>query len=91
MEKEKKQKVILGLNPEFTDKIAAFNADEIKAEMIQTQKGIEEAKEFKKTKQEILDAKSAYQTIVAPFNDGIKAGNNRLKFMVDRLKEMGAL
>jgi hypothetical protein len=88
---EKKQKALPGLNPEFVDKIAAASPDEIKAEMIQTQKGIEEAKEFKKTKQEILDAKTAYQDLVGPFNDGIKAGNNRLKYMVDRLKEMGAL
>ena len=79
MREPKQKKPALGLDETFTDKIAAATADEIKAEMIQTQKGIEESKEWKKTKQEVLDAKQAYQNLVGPVNDTIKASNNRLK------------
>ncbi len=88
---KKEKKLPIGLSPEFTDKINAASVDEIKAEMIQTQKGIEDSKEFKKTKTEILEARENLSQIVGPINDAIKSGNNRLKYMVDRLKEMGAL
>lgn len=81
----------MGLDETFTDKINSASADDIKAEMIMTQKGIEESKEFKKTKKEVVEARANYQELVAPISDALKAGGNRLKFMVDRLKEMGAL
>lgn len=89
--KPKKEKVIPGLNPEFTDKINAANVDQIKSEMALTQKGIEEARDFKKNDQNVLHLKQQYTDVVASANDTIKAGNNRMKFMVERLKEMGAL
>ena len=88
---KKEKKPPMGLDETFTDKIAAASADEIKAEMIQTQKGIEESKDFKKNKPEVIEARDNLQQILGPINDAIKAGNNRLKFMIDRLKEMGAL
>lgn len=91
MRQKKEKKPPMGLEEPFVNKINAASPDEIKAEMIQTQKGLEEAKDFKKNKPEVVDARDALQQMLGPLNDGIKAGNNRLKFMVQRLKEMGAL
>jgi hypothetical protein len=91
MRAKKEKKPPLGLDETFTDKINAASADDIKAEMILIQKGLEESKDFKKNKKEIVEAREALQMILGPLNDGIKAANNKLKFMVERLKEMGAL
>jgi formylmethanofuran dehydrogenase subunit C len=91
MRQKKEKKPPLGLDETFTDKINAASADEIKAEMILIQKGVEEAKDFKKNKAEISDAREALKTMLGPINDTIKASNNKLKYMIERLKQMGAL
>lgn len=91
MKHPRKKKELSGLNPEFVDKINSASAEDIKAEMVQIQKGLEEAKEQKKNHPDVIQARENYQSYVRPLADGIKANHNRLKFMVDRLKEMGAL
>lgn len=89
--KQKQKKELPGLNPEFVDKINAASPEAIKAEMVQIQRGLEDAKDQKKNHPDIIQARENYQGFVRPITDGIKANHNRLKFMVDRLKEMGVL
>lgn len=91
MRKEKKKKMPLGITEEFVSECDSASSDNLKAMVVQIQGQADEARTFLKEDERLQELKAAYDEAAAPTRETLKVLKNRTKFIVDALKQQGAL
>lgn len=86
-----KPKLPFGITEEFVDQIDTSTTEQLKGIIVQIQGDLDEASNFLKTNEEIIRLKGELDMIKGPTNETKRSLTNRTKFIVDALKEKGAL
>lgn len=89
--KDKKPKLPFGIDESFVAELEAASVEDMKARIVTIQGGMDEAQDFLKNNQDVLDLKASYDEAAGPTRDAIKALRNKTKMIVDALKKQGAL
>lgn len=90
MSKQPGRKLPKNVDESFAEEMDRASVDQLKAKIVELQAGLDTAQEFKKS-QAYLDAKAEWNMVSGPTNDTIKAVRAKTKYVIDGLKEKGAI
>lgn len=88
-QKSQKRKLPAGVHETFADEVDAMQTDALKAKVVDLQKGLDDAMEFKKT-QGYLEAKAEWDEVAQPANETIRHVRAKTKYVIEALKGKGA-
>lgn len=87
----KKEKLPLGITPEFKSEVESASTDALKARIVTMQKDLEDVNTFLKTNEKLEQLREQLKEAEGPSKETKKSLNNRTKMVLQILTERGAL
>lgn len=84
-----KKKEVMGIDEGFLAEISRMSSDQKKAKVAQLEAHKQEAQEWLKTNETILDLKERLKEVEGPTKDSVKAFKNRQKHLIKELRDAG--
>lgn len=88
---DSKPKLPIGVTDEFLNEIASADERHLQAMTTRLSGQINDAQKFLKEDPKVQELKEAYFQVKAPSMETIKACRNRVRYIVERLEQMGKL
>jgi hypothetical protein len=89
--KPKGPKLPAGITDEFVNEVNSSSADDRKAMIIRIQTQLEDSKKFLKENSDLKDQRDALKLAEGPTRDAIKVLRNRTAYLIEQLKQQGAI
>lgn len=87
MDLVKLEKEISKSNESFCGEVRGMTVDQVKERIVMESQNLGQVREAKESDEDLNEAKELVKEYSAPYRDSMKAINNKLKFLVEMLKE----